>query len=139
MTDRVFVDTNVLIYAHDSEAGGKRARASALLVELWQSRRGALSAQVLQEFYVNITRKTARPLDREVAAGIVERYAAWRPIPGDHELLLAALNVERRFSLSFWDAMIAAAAIRAGAKTLLTEDLQHGQSLDGVRIENPFL
>lgn len=94
---------------------------------------------MLQEFYVNVTRKIPRPLDREVASEIVGRYAAWRPIPGDHELLLAAFRLERRFALSFWDAMIAAAAIRSGAQILLTEDLQHGQSLDGVRIENPFL
>jgi predicted nucleic acid-binding protein len=94
---------------------------------------------VLQEFYVNVTRKIAHPLDREVASEIVERYAAWRPISGDYELLLSAFQMERRFSLSFWDAMIAAAAVRSGAKTLLTEDLQHGQVLDGVRIENPFL
>ncbi|MCK9461829.1 MAG: PIN domain-containing protein [Proteobacteria bacterium] len=139
MPDKVFVDTNILIYAHDSDAGRKRELASAILVELWQSRRGTLSTQVLQEFYVNVTRKIAHPLDREVASEIVERYAAWRPISGDHELLLSAFQMERRFSLSFWDAMIAAAAVRSGAKTLLTEDLQHGQLLDSIRIENPFL
>lgn len=139
MTDNVFIDTNILIYAHDSDAGRKRELASVILVELWQSRRGTLSTQVLQEFYVNVTRKIAHPLDREVASEIVERYAAWRPIPGDYELLLSAFQMERRFSLSFWDAMIAAAAVRSGAKTLLTEDLQHGQLLDGIRIENPFL
>ena len=139
MTDRVFVDTNILIYAHDSDAGRKRERSSAILGDLWESRRGTLSTQVLQEFYVNVTRKIAQPLDRRVAREVVERYTVWRPIPGDHTLLLSAFQLEQRFALSFWDAMIVAAAHRSGAATLLTEDLQHGQSLDGVRIENPFL
>lgn len=139
MTAEIFVDTNILIYAHDSQAGWKRDRAAAVLRDLWESRRGALSTQVLQEFYVNVTRKIARPLDREIASEIVERYGAWRPVPGDHELLLSALQLERRFTLSFWDAMIVAAAARSGAGTLLTEDLQHGQSLGGVRTENPFI
>lgn len=139
MSAEVFVDTNILIYAHDSDAGEKRERAAAVLRELWESRRGALSVQVLQEFYVNVTRKIANPLDREIARELVERYMAWRPVRGDHALLLEAFGMERRYSLSFWDAMIAAAAVRSGAKILLTEDLQHGQMLGSVRVENPFV
>jgi len=138
MVDRVFIDTNVLIYAYDSRAGAKREKAAAILRELWESRLGALSVQVLQEFYVNVTRKIPKPLDREIARDIAERYAAWHLVTGDRALLSSAFELERRYSLSFWDAMIVAAAIRSGSRTLLTEDLQQGQELGPIKVENPF-
>lgn len=138
MSAEVFVDTNVLIYAHDVDAGDKRARAAAILGELWATRRGALSTQVLQEFYVNVTRKIANPLDPAVARDITERYGAWPLIGADLELVLRAASLEQRAKLSYWEAMVIVAAQRAGTPILLTEDLSDGQRFEGVTVRNPF-
>ncbi len=139
MSARVFVDSNVLIYAHDLDAGEKRERASQLLVALWQGGTGVLSTQVLQEFYVNVTRKIANPLPRHQARDLVRRYAVWEVFQNDWDSIAAASELEERYQLSFWDALIVAAAQRLGASKIVTEDLSHGQSLAGVIIQNPFL
>ena len=138
MTGRVFVDTNVLIYAHDVDAGAKHSRAAKLLGELWASRRGALSSQVLQEFYVNITRKIPMPVPRSEAREIVEAYAAWRVVRVGVAEIVRATSIEERYQISFWDALIIAAARVAGSDRVLSEDLNPGQAIDGVLIENPF-
>lgn len=133
-----FVDTNVLLYAHDRSAGDKRDAARELLERLWGTRTGALSTQVLQEFYVNATRKLPRPLSAPRARAVVARYANWfvhRVEPVD---ILAASELERRHRLAFWDALVIVAAGRVGASTLVTEDLQHGRRLGGVAIVDPF-
>jgi len=139
MTVDTFIDTNVLIYAHDVEAGEKRERAASALRELWERQSGALSTQVLQEFYVNVTRKIEQPLKRAVAREIVERYGAWHVVVPDLRLVVDATHLEQRSRLSFWDAMIVAAAQRSGASILLTEDLSHGQRLGSVTVRNPFV
>jgi len=138
MSDRVFVDTNVLIYAHDLDAGSKHTTAARAVEEVWSSRRGALSVQVLQEFYVNVTRKIRKPLTRKLAREVVEAYSAWHvEVIGANDVLQASI-LEERHRLSFWDALILVAAKKAGAETLLSEDLSHGQRIDGVTVENPF-
>ena len=137
--DLTFVDSNVLIYAHDTSAGGKREVAAARLADLWRTRAGIISVQVLQELYVNITRKVARPLAKAAVIPLLEAYAKWRIVVPDAATVVQSVRVEERFQLSFWDALIVTSAQMAGAKRLLTEDLQGGQNFDGVVVENPFL
>lgn len=137
-SDRTFVDTNVLIYAHDVDAGRKHDVAKAVLRDLWAERAGVLSTQVLQEFYVNATRKLKKPLARQEARTVVETYAAWcvdSITPAD---VSAAFQIEDRARIGFWDALIVAVAVRSGARRLLSEDLNAGQSIAGLTIHNPF-
>jgi len=136
--DRTFVDTNVLVYAHDASEARKQPVARALLEELWASRSGALSTQVLQEFYVVATRKFDPPMSRPAAREIVALYGTWPLVRTDLPLILAASQLEERHALSFWDALIVEAARRVGATRLVTEDLQGERRIGGVRIENPF-
>ncbi len=138
MPDRVFVDTNVLIYAHDLDAGDKHAVASAILRDLWSSRLGILSTQVLQEFYVNVTQRIPSPLSRAPARQIVRSYFVWQVEVLAPDMILRASDIEERHQLSFWEALIVAAALEGGARKLLTEDLNPGQTLEGMVIENPF-
>jgi predicted nucleic acid-binding protein len=132
-----FVDTNVLAYAYDRSETDKQPVAQAQLEVLWRSRTGALSTQVLQEFYVAATRKLAAPMQRATAGKIVALYAEWPVVQVDVPLLLAASELEEHHALSFWDALIVEAARRSGATRLLTEDLQAGRQIGGVRIMNP--
>jgi predicted nucleic acid-binding protein len=136
--DVVFVDTNVLVYAHDASETVRQPAAQAVLAELWQARTGSLSTQVLQEFYVVATRKFDPPMPRREACDLVEAYSHWRLVQIDTALVLAASKLEERHSLSFWDALIVEAARRAGASRLISEDLQTGRRLAGVLIDNPF-
>jgi predicted nucleic acid-binding protein len=133
-----FVDTNVLAYAHDRSETRKQAVAQARLEELWRERNGVLSTQVLQELYVVATRKLATPIPGTTARKIVALYAEWPVVQVDVPLILAASDLEERHTLSFWDALVVEAARRAGATRLLTEDLQAGRRIAGVRVENPF-
>ena len=137
MNDKVFVDTNVLVYAHDKKEGYKQDAAKAILRDLWDRDFGALSMQVLQEFYSTVTRKVATPLPREKARLIVSQYAYWC-IETTPVEIKNAFRIEDEARINFWDAMIVAAAIKAGATRILSEDLSHGQIIAGVKIENPF-
>lgn len=139
MNAKTFVDTNVLLYAHDLDAGRKHEVACAQLAELWSRRSGVLSAQVLQEFYVNVTRKLARPISRKAAREIVRTYSHWFSASIRPEDVARASEVEERYGLSFWDALIVVSAKLAGATRILSEDLNDGQRIDGVVIENPFV
>ncbi|MFQ5756436.1 MAG: PIN domain-containing protein [Acidiferrobacterales bacterium] len=138
MKGRSFIDTNILIYAHDLDAGPKHERAAAVMREAWEDELGMLSTQVLQEFYVNITRKIPAPISPSRARGILNNYLAWQIEVNGPNTILHASEIEERYQLSFWDSMIVAAAARGGAERILTEDLNHGQVIEGVRIENPF-
>jgi predicted nucleic acid-binding protein len=139
MTEPVFVDTNILVYTRDAADPKRQGRAREWMKLLWKERRGRVSAQVLDELYVTVTRKLRPGLDPETARVFVRTLFAWDPIPIDSKLLDNAWTVEDRFSISFWDALVVSAAQLGGCATLLTEDLQDGQDLDGVRIVNPFL
>ena len=134
----MFIDTNVLVYAHDASETARQPVAQAVLGELWRSRSGALSTQVLQEFYVVATRKFDPRLSRRGARDLVDAYSNWQLVQIDVPLILAASQLEERHTLSFWDALIVEAARRAGATRLVTEDLQSGRRLAGVLIDNPF-
>jgi predicted nucleic acid-binding protein len=133
-----FIDTNVLVYAHDRSETRKQPVAQALLDTLWTSRAGSLSTQVLQEFYVVATRKFDPPMSRRAAREVVALYGQWSMVLVDVPLIVAASKLEERHRLSFWDALILEAAIRSGAARLATEDLQTGRRIGGLRIENPF-
>ena len=137
MAEIVFVDSNILLYAHDRDAGEKRHIAQNILVRLAIERRGALSMQVLQEFYTNATRTLARKLPKHEARDIVEDFAHWCIETTPEEILLA-FAIEDRTHLHFWGALIVAAAKKAGASRILSEDWNHGQIIEGIRIENPF-
>ena len=137
MSHKVFVDTNVLVYAHDVDEPRKRAIAIRHFEELWESRAGVVSMQVLQEFYNISTRKIATPLPRPVAREAVERLSPWC-IETTPKELAAAFFIEDTAKISFWDALIVAAAIKSGAEEILSEDLNHGQVISGIRIVNPF-
>lgn len=139
MNARVFVDTNILIYAHDTDARDKQTQAARQLRELWENGNGILSVQVLQEFYVNITRKIAKPLPLAQARGLVALYTAWEVITPEPAAVLLASEMQERHQLSFWDAMILTAAIQGNAELLLTEDLNHGQMIEGILVQNPLL
>ena len=139
MTERVFVDTNVLIYAHDLDAGLKRDRAVSILSRLWENENGIVSVQVLQEFYVTVTRKIRDPLTPALARGVIKNYLAWQIAPNDPSTVLLASEIAERNQISFWDALIVASASNAGADRILSEDLSHGQIIEGIVIENPFL
>ena len=133
-----FVDTNILLYAYDASAGERHEVARELVSDLGRSRRGAISVQVLQEFYVNATRKVAKPLSPQQAQRRVETLGRWTvhsPVASDVQ---AAGLLSQRHQLSFWDAMIVLSAERLGCDTLLTEDLNEGQSIGTVLIANPF-
>jgi predicted nucleic acid-binding protein len=138
MSGKVFVDTNILIYAHDLDAGQRNTLSAEILRDLWENRVGIISTQVLQEFYVNVTRKIENPLPKSKARGIIESYLAWPVELNDAKTVLAASEIEERHMLSFWDALIVASARNAEAEKILTEDLNHGQQIEGILIENPF-
>ena len=138
MSARCFVDTNILVYAHDASAGEKHERARALVESLWRSRNGVVSTQVLQELSVNVLRKAAHPLDHDATRELVSDYLSWHVVVNDGEAVLAALDLERRHRVPFWDALIIHAALVAGAEVLYSEDLSDGQRYGDVRVVNPL-
>ena len=138
MTARVFVDTNVFVYQFDTREPQKQARASDWLARLWSARSGRVSFQVLTELYVTLTRKLTPGLDRESARKVVRSLWAWQPVPMGERLFASAWDVQDRFGFSWWDALIVAAAKVADCSLLLSEDLQHDQDLDGLRVIDPF-
>lgn len=139
MTDRCFLDSNLLVYAHDQGSGRKHERARDLVQRLWMEGTGVLSTQVLQEFYINVRKKAVRPLSTEAAARLVEDYLTWEVVINSGYSILQAFRLEDRFQISFWDALIVQAATTAGVRTLYTEDLNHNQAYGRVRVVNPFL
>jgi len=137
--DKIFVDTNILVYGHDVDAGQKHQIAQGLLFDLWNTRTGVLSIQVLQEFYVTLTRKLVHPLSAKEARNIIRNYLTWHIEINDSLSVLNASQIEENYKVSFWDALIIAAASKANVSKILTEDLNAGQIIDGILIENPFL
>jgi predicted nucleic acid-binding protein len=133
-----FVDANILVYAEDRDAGTKHTIARTLIADLWRSGEGVLSIQVLQEFFVTVTRKMARPLSVEEALAIVEQYLTWRVVENTGDLLLAGIRVAASLQVSFWDALVIQAAQMERCEKLWTEDLNHGQRIGDLTIVNPF-
>ena len=137
MSDREFIDTNILVYAFDATAGKKRAVAMDLLDRLWSARSGCLSIQVLQEFYVTLTRKLVLP--SRVALAQVEHLSKWKVHRPMSEDVLSAIRFHQAVKISFWNAMVVTSAKRLGCATVWSEDMSHGTDYDGVKIRNPFL
>ena len=138
MSDKAFVDTNILVYAHDRTTGPKHERARALVDQLWKSESGVVSTQVLQELCVSLRRKTPGALSVEETRRLIEDYMAWNIIVNTAESVVEALGIESRYKISFWDALIVQAAESSGAAILYSEDLADGQSYGSVRVVNPL-
>lgn len=139
LTQYTFVDTNILIYAHDTHEPDKQEIAGRILRELWDSDRGLVSTQVLQEFYAVATKKLKRPLSPAEARRVIADYGEWCSIETDPLLIVSASKLSEDHTIAFWDALLVEAALRAGATRLLSEDLQHGRKFGFLVIENPFV
>jgi|SRR5580704_354688 predicted nucleic acid-binding protein len=139
MSDKYFVDTNILIYAHERSAGIKHERARQLIERLWLSGQGVLSTQVLQELCINLRRKLAKPLPVEEIRRLIQDYLSWEIVVNTPESVLQALEIELRYKTSFWDALVLQAAESAGAAVLYSEDLAAGQKYGAVQVVNPLL
>ncbi len=140
MTGPVFVDTNVLVYDRDERDADKHARAREWMASLWtRPGLGAVSSQVLTEFYWTVTRKLRPGLDADSARRYVRALMAWEFVAVDRAIIDQAWAVEERFGLSYWDALVVASAQACRCRVLLTEDLQDGQDFEGVLVVNPFL
>ena len=138
MSDRYFVDTNILMYAHDTSAGEKHERAKALVEELWRDRTGVVSTQVLQELRSICAGRPRRPLDAKATRDIVADYLTWQVVVNGGESILEALDLEARYQISFWDALVVQAAQASGAEILYSEDLSDGQTYGSVRVVDPL-
>jgi predicted nucleic acid-binding protein len=139
MADKYFVDTNILIYAHDRAAGMKHEKARQLIESLWSSGQGVLSTQVLQELCVNLRRKVARPLAVDEIRRLVNDYMSWEVVVNAPEAVIQALEIEVRYKISFWDALVLQAAEQSGAAILYSEDLPAKQSYGTVQVVNPLV
>lgn len=139
MSDRVFVDTNILVYANDTSAGDKHEKAKKIVADLWASGLGVLSTQVLQEFYNAVTRKVPKPLPIEQARKQVSDLSKWELVVVGVDDILDAIDIQERHGFSFWDCLIISTAVTGDAKVLMTEDLSDGQDIRGVRVTNPLI
>ena len=131
-----FLDTNILVYAVSSAEGDAARRTKAL--DLVQHCNFGLSAQVLQEFYVTVTRKIRKPLLPDLAVALMDEYRLFPMVPTDYPLIVSAAELSLRYGISYWDGAIIAAAEVLAAATLYTEDLNHGQRYRNVLAVNPF-
>lgn len=138
MSATVFVDTNVLVYARDLTEPERHVRALEWMANLWQTRSGRLSYQVLQEYYVTVTQKLDPPRALSDARADVASLISWRPTPVDLPLIDRAWAIQDRYGFSWWDSLILGAASHAGCSHVLTEDLQDGQMVEAMTIINPF-
>ena len=139
MSDKAFIDTNILVYAHDRGSGRRHEAARSLVEELWRDRNGVLSTQVLQEFYVSVRRKASRPMPASEARRLLRDYLAWEVVVNDGASILDAVELERRYKISFWDALIVQAAAASRTSVLYSEDLSHESRYSGVTVLNPFV
>ena len=139
MSDKCFVDTNILVYAHDRSTGIKHERARTLTEELWNSGKGVLSTQVLQELCINLRRKAANPMPMEEVRRLIREYSTWEIVTNTPGSVLGALEIETRYKTSFWDALIIQAAEEAGASILYSEDLAGGQHYGAIKVVNPLI
>lgn len=139
MRDKIFIDTNIIVYAHDKSSGEKHEIAKDIMNYLWESRKGVLSVQVMQEFYVCVTKKILKPLPLKEARKILEYLMTWDVLTNDKYITLKAIDFQEKYKISFWDSLIVQAAIEGKAYLIFSEDLSNGQTIENVRIVNPFL
>lgn len=138
LSGRTFIDTNILVYAYDTDAGDRHVIARDLVADLWARKVGALSIQVLQEFYNTMTRKMKPPMGRSKLRRIIAAYSEWCVLGTDPLVVVNASFLEETHKVSWWDALIIEAACRSRAKYLLSEDLQNGRDFAGLEVRNPF-
>ena len=138
MSDRCFVDTNILVYAHDHSAGLKHQRARLLLEDLWNSGGGVLSTQVLQELCINVRRRSGHPLSAEETRRLLQDYLIWEIVVNTPASVVQALDLEVRYKISFWDALILHAAESSGAAILYSENFSASQRYGSIRVVNPL-
>lgn len=139
MTALCFVDANVFVYTQDVRDPRKREIADTLLARLWADQSGRTSIQVLNEYYLVLTRKFRNALSHEVVWTDIEALMAWNPLPVDAEVMRRARHIEQRYRLNWWDALIVAAAQLQDCRILYSEDLHHGAIFDSVQVRNPFI
>lgn len=139
MRDKVFVDTNIRVYAHDRSTGRKHDRANELLQKIWEAGNGVISTQVLQELCVSLRKKAAQPLSIIELRRLIQDYLCWEVIVNTADATIEALDLESCFRISFWDARILQASETAGAAVVYSEDLSNGQKFGSVRVENPLV
>jgi len=138
MSAKTFVDTNILVYSRDASEPEKQRVAEAALQKLWKERCGALSTQVLNEYFVTVTRKLDPGLNPDEAWDDIEALSSWEPLPIDYNLLRKAFSIQMRYQLSWWDSLIVAAADATNCEVILSEDLSAGQNYKGIEVVNPF-
>lgn len=139
MNGNYFVDTNIFVYFRDASESEKQKTASLWLKRLWERQEGRISWQVLNEYYVTVTQKLKPGLDRDAARADIKNLMSWNPIVVDGVIMEKAWELQDQYRFSWWDSLIIAAALKAGCARLLSEDLQHGQTIDGLTIINPFI
>ncbi len=139
MKDKIFLDTNVIVYAHDRSSGKKNTIAMEIMEYLWERKKGVISVQVMQEFYVCVTTKILKPLPLKVAREILEYLLNWDLIINDEYITIKAINLQEKYRFSFWDSLIVQSAIQSQAYILLSEGLSDGQIIKNVKIVNPFV
>jgi predicted nucleic acid-binding protein len=138
MKDKIFLDTNILVYAHDRSSGDKQTVSREIMDYLWEHRKGVISVQVLQEFYVCVTNKILKPLSLKNAKLILEYLSNWDVVANDKYLTLKAIDIQERYRFSFLDSLIIQAAIQGQSRILFSEDLPDGQVVMDMKILNPF-
>jgi len=139
MNGNLFFDTNILVYAFDRSEQRRHEIASGLVAQAFQKGNGVISVQILKEFFVTVTGKIPERMAVDEAEQTIRDFSVWQVVDTTVPLILKAIGLHKRFRVSFWDAMILAAALSSGCSTLLSEDLSHGMVVDGIQIINPFL
>jgi len=134
----IFVDTNIIVYAYDASSGEKHSKALKIMKDLWGTGNGITSTQVLQEFFVSVTGKIAKPLSIITAKEIVKDFLKWKTVIINGEIILEAIDIHNERRYSFWNSLIIVSAIAGGAETLLSEDLSDKHKIKGIVIKNPF-
>jgi predicted nucleic acid-binding protein len=138
MPDKIFVDTNMLVYAHDVSAGVKHMVAKQRIQELWENKSGYSSIQVMQEFYVTVTQKVPNPIDNATAIEVIRNLSYWNVHEPSIDDIINAIDIQIRYQVSFWDAMILQSALQLECDLLWSEDLNPGQVFQGIKLINPF-
>lgn len=139
MKDKVFLDTNVIVYAYDNSAGEKHIKAKKILIDLWESGTGVISTQVLKEFYVTVTQKIPNIIDKKIAAESIRDFLSWEVVVNDGYSILNAISIQMKYCLSFWDALIITSAQESDCSILYSEDLSSGQKINNLQIRNPLV
>ena len=138
MKDKVFLDTNIIVYAHDRSSREKHEVAREIMDYLWKSRKGVISVQVLQEFFVCVTKKIGKSLHLKNARTILEYLLNWDVVVNDKYVTLKAIDLQEKYQFSFWDSLVIQAAIQGKARILFSENLADGQVVKDIKILNPF-